>query len=125
MEIRTFKHAAKMSEWQERIQACRSSGQPVSTWCAANGICSKTYYRWERLLIAAATARTEQSNMPQSPALIKVEPTCLAEANEAPCVYTSQVQQSIVIRSGNVSIEFPAETTLEQLALFVRTLNHA
>ena len=63
--------------------------------------------------------------MPQSPALIKVEPTCLAESNEAPRVYTSQVQQSIVIRSGNVSIEFPAETTLEQLALFVRTLNHA
>lgn len=63
--------------------------------------------------------------MPQSPSLIKVEPTCLAEANEAPRVYTSQVQQGIVIRSGNVSIEFPAETTLEQLALFVRTLNHA
>lgn len=125
MEIRTIKHAAKMSEWQERIHACRSSGQPVSTWCTENGICSKTYYRWERLLIAAATAGTEQSNTSKSPALIKVESTCLAEANEAPHVYSSQAQQSIVIRSGNVSIEFPTGISLEQLALFVRTLNHA
>lgn len=125
MEIRTYKHAAKMSEWQERIQACRSSGQPVSTWCAANGICAKTYYRWERLLIAAATAGAEQSIVPQSPALIKVEPTSLTETNEVPRVYSVQTQQSIVIRSGDVSIEFPAGTPLEQLALFVRTLNHA
>lgn len=47
MEIRTFKHAAKMSEWQERIRVCRSSGQPVRTWCAANGIWwQKVYERF-------------------------------------------------------------------------------
>ena len=36
MDVRGIKHAAKLSEWSERIRACRSSGKPVRTWCEEN-----------------------------------------------------------------------------------------
>ena len=43
MDVRAIKHAAKLSEWSERIRACRSSGEPVKTWCEENGINIKSY----------------------------------------------------------------------------------
>ena len=54
MDVRAIKHAAKLSEWSERIRLCRSSGVPVKSWCEENGISVKSYYRWERLYIAEA-----------------------------------------------------------------------
>ncbi len=52
--VRVVKHMARLSEWKERIIDCRNSGQPVQAWCEQNGINPKTYYRWERLLMAEA-----------------------------------------------------------------------
>lgn len=54
MDIRAIKHVAKLSEWSERIRACRSIGKQVKTWCEENGINIKSYYRWEQLCIAEA-----------------------------------------------------------------------
>ena len=42
------KHQGKLKEWQERIIECRSSGEPIKTWCREQGISVTTYYRWER-----------------------------------------------------------------------------
>ena len=52
--VRVVKHMARLSEWKERIVDCRNSGQTVQAWCEQNGINPKTYYRWERLLMAEA-----------------------------------------------------------------------
>ena len=52
MDVRTMKHAAKLAEWSERVQACRSSGLPVREWCERNNVCDKTYYTWERVYLA-------------------------------------------------------------------------
>ena len=52
--VRVVKHMARLSEWKERIVDCRNSGQAVQVWCEQNGINPKTYYRWERLLMAEA-----------------------------------------------------------------------
>ena len=48
MTVLEVKHQGKLKEWQERIIACRSSGEPVKTWCREQGISVTTYYRWER-----------------------------------------------------------------------------
>ena len=48
MTVLEVKHQGKMKEWQERIIECRSSGEPVKTWCREQGISVTTYYRWER-----------------------------------------------------------------------------
>ncbi len=54
MNSRELKHAALLGEWRERITACRSSGLAVSRWCREEGIAPKTYYRWEREVLALA-----------------------------------------------------------------------
>lgn len=43
------RYSAKV--WKDRITNCRTSGQSVTAWCKANGINSKSYYRWERKLL--------------------------------------------------------------------------
>lgn len=48
MGARELKHQAKLTEWAEKVRACRSSGQTVAGWCREQGISSKTYYNWER-----------------------------------------------------------------------------
>lgn len=43
-----MKHVANLTEWKERIIACRASGLSVKEWCQQNGKTISTYYRWER-----------------------------------------------------------------------------
>ena len=39
MDDRTMKHAAKLAEWSEKVQACRSSGLTIKDWCEQNNVC--------------------------------------------------------------------------------------
>ena len=48
MTVLEVKHQGKLKAWQERVMECRSSGEPVKTWCREQGISVTTYYRWER-----------------------------------------------------------------------------
>ena len=48
MNANQMKHAANLAAWKQRIIECRSSGQPVKTWCEKNQWNPSTYYRWER-----------------------------------------------------------------------------
>lgn len=50
----TLRRGYSAEVWKERIVNCRTSGQSVTAWCKANGINSKSYYRWERKLLAAS-----------------------------------------------------------------------
>ena len=52
MDVRAMTHAAKLAEWSEKVQVCRSSGMTVREWCEQNHVCSKTYYTWERVYLA-------------------------------------------------------------------------
>ncbi len=47
----------KLSEWAERVSACRSSGLRVKTWCRENGVSEQTYYKWQRRLYELAQNR--------------------------------------------------------------------
>lgn len=38
----------RLVEWSRRVEACRSSGQPVGQWCQENGIAVSTYFSWQR-----------------------------------------------------------------------------
>ena len=51
--------------WTERVQACRSSGLPVKTWCAENGIVPNTYFRWQKKVFDVAS--TEQGQFYEVP----------------------------------------------------------
>ena len=84
MDVRAIKHAAKLSEWEERILACRSSGIPVKIWCEENNISIKSYYRWERLYMAEASSRAVNvTQLPQGPGqLVRIEPDQLSDTSK-------------------------------------------
>ncbi len=118
MEIGEVRSAAMLPEWQRRICECRNSGQPVKKWCEDHHISVKTYYRWERLCIAQATSKTEESSALN---LVRIQPEVLPTAEIA----SSVMLQHITIRSGDVSIELANGASADQIAQLVKALNHA
>jgi len=120
MDVREICHTARLTEWQERIRACRSSGKNVTTWCAENGISPKTYYRWERTCLGEAAKRLGYAS--ESQGLIKVNP------NQLPTGYTNSGETNTsgiecIIRYGQVSIEINSEMSVSKIADLVGALN--
>ncbi len=60
MGVQAIKHEAKLAEWTEKMQQCRSSGKSVKGWCDEQGIRTKTYYYWEKQLVERATQQDSQ-----------------------------------------------------------------
>ena len=47
-ELRQLNEQNKLAIWAERVTECRNSGQSVLAWCKEHGICSQTYYKWQK-----------------------------------------------------------------------------
>ena len=120
MDVREICHTARLTEWQERIRACRSSGKNVTTWCAENGISPKTYYRWERTCLGEAAKRLGYAS--ESQGLIKVNPNQLPTGN-ANSGEPSTTRIECIIRCGQVSIEVNSEMSVSRIADLVGALN--
>ena len=58
-ELRQLNEQNKLSLWAERVSECRNSGQSVLTWCKEHGICSQTYYKWQKRLYTMVQAQSE------------------------------------------------------------------
>ena len=58
-ELRQLNEQNKLAVWAERVTACRNSGQSVLAWCKEHGICSQTYYKWQKRLFTMANAQHE------------------------------------------------------------------
>ena len=52
--LQEYNTRSKISEWSDRVTACRSSGMTVKAWCSQNGLSEKTYYYWQRKLFQAS-----------------------------------------------------------------------
>ena len=57
--LQTVNQQRKLSEWAERVSACRNSGLSVKTWCRENGVSEQTYYKWQRRLYELAQNQHE------------------------------------------------------------------
>ncbi len=127
MDVRAIKHAAKLSEWQERILACRSSGIPVKRWCEENNISIKSYYRWERLCMAEASSRDGNAALlPGSTGqLVRIEPDQLPEKEGA---ITPEMESEttsndrITLRYGSMSVEMPVGVEITKIATLMKAL---
>ena len=129
MDVRTIKHAAKLSEWSERIRACRTSGKPVKTWCEENGINIKSYYRWERLYMAEAAMHMQMSEGQETGtgALVRIEPEKLPVSRESiqePGSTGTCNSRGILLRHGEVELEMPEGIVMSQIAELVKALNN-
>ena len=115
--VQELKTTAKMQEWTRLVAACRSSGKGVKEWCAEQGICFKTYYRWEKKVVAAVIQEKQMASLPQATSLVRIDPNALPDNN-----VTNGAQQ-IIVQHGESTVTLPAGSDVETVALLVRALN--
>lgn len=68
--LQTLNENGKIAEWIARIIECRNSALSVSGWCHAHGICTQTFYRWQKSLFKMAKTQQEA----QCPEVTPVSP---------------------------------------------------
>ena len=107
-----LKHQARLREWAEAIQNCRSSGLPVRAWCRQEEINASTYYRWERELLTAAN----QAPCPGVPAVTFAE---LPEPKKMSC---NTAECSATLHIGSASLDIYPGCDAEQLKMLVELL---
>ena len=57
--LQKVNHQNQLKECSRRVEACQSSGQRVSEWCAGHGIPVSTYYSWQWKVFRAVCAENE------------------------------------------------------------------
>ena len=127
MDVRTMKHAVKLAEWSEKVQACRSSGMTVKEWCKQNQVCCKTYYRWERVYLAEVSKQLAIPNqLPrQTGQLVRIEPDQLRDEarNGMPALPVQTTSNAgITLRYGNISVEMPCGIEIRQVAELMKAV---
>lgn len=117
MGVQAMKHAALLQAWSGRIAECRSSGKTVKAWCEAEGVSIKTYYYWEKRIVAEAS---QQANLPvttQSSMLMRVNPETLSDEE------TGSGEACFTIRHGKSTITLPTGSSVGTVAALVKALN--
>ena len=72
MGARELKHEAPLREWREKVMECRNSGMNVKKWGEERRIDRKTYYRWEREILAKASQELAVREQMDTPVFIEV-----------------------------------------------------
>lgn len=76
------KNEAMLKEWSEMIQTCKSSGMPVTQWCAENMLNIKTYYyRLRRVREGLCDMKETHEIIPISLPEVKAEGQIIIEAS--------------------------------------------
>jgi len=96
-----LKHQVKLEQWKEQITACRSSGMSVRRWCIENQVNQKSYYRWEKEILAAATNELVPMHS-QTPSL---SATTFAEVPALPAQPFKQAEIVASIRVGKAKVD--------------------
>ena len=108
-----LKHQARLREWAEAIQDCRSSGLSVRQWCRERGTTPTTYYRWERELLSVASTAKALSETPA---------VAFAELPVPKQVCCNTTERSATLRIGNASLDIYPSCDTEQMKKLVELL---
>ena len=117
MGVQAIKHEVLLKEWAGRFAECRSSGMTVKAWCKAQGVSIKTYYYWEKRVVAKANEQAALPGMTQSRLLMQVNPETMPDND------TGTTLSAITIRHGESAIALPAGSSMESIAELVKALN--
>ncbi len=96
-------HYNQLAEWEQRVDACRKSGQTVSEWYSEQGIPVSTYYSWQRKVFQAVTAEPE---------------VCFTEISARPAGRGTAAS----IESGELRIEIHAGADAETIRAIIQVL---
>lgn len=114
MKISEAKKLARLSKWQQQVSQQKASGLSIRCWCEQNALTEQQFYYRLRQVREALLDTIESSSDIQLVRLSEIEPPT------APVPQRSQ--SSIIVRHGTTSIEFPPDSAMQQIALFVRGL---
>ncbi len=111
LTVAKVKQRYSVVTWKERVAACHSSGQNAAEWCAANGINSKSYYRWERKLLREAEDEIRYIQQSQQ----------IQRFTELPSIHRT-TETVAVLHVGEVTCELHEGISAEQLSTIVGVL---
>ena len=117
MTVLEVKHQGKLKAWQERVMECRSSGEPVKTWCREQGISVTTYYRWEREIFGrVGREKGEEVTMAAG------EPV-FAEVPAVEAGYRGGgIETKITVHSGGMMVDIYTGAGPEMIQTIIQTL---
>lgn len=127
MTANELKRLSRLSEWKERVAECRSSGLSVKAWCNEHGICTQTYYRWEKLIIAEASGKLQAQNDMSVVPIPTQSPPVFAELETVRSEKPLRNPETAVatIQYGNISIELYANADPSFIVSLCKELQHA
>ena len=114
MKVSEAKKLAKLSKWQQQVNQQKASGLSIRCWCEQNALTEQQFYYRLRQVREAVLDTIESCSDVQLVRLPEIEPS-IDTALQRP-------QSLIIVRHGTVSIEFPPDIDMQQIALFVRAL---
>ncbi len=89
----------------------------VKAWCEAKGISFKTYYYWEKRVIAQANQEASVSAQTRAGALLRVNPDTLLSGD------SDTINAAVTIHHGESVIRPPVGSSAEAIADLVKALN--
>lgn len=107
MGAQELKHQAKLEHWKEQTVACRSSGMSVRKWCIEHHVNQKTYYRWEKELLAmVSTELAPATSLVSAPAPVLSLPCAtFAEVAVQPTQPSAPAEMVASIRIGKAKVD--------------------
>lgn len=129
MDVQGIKYAVKLTEWRKRVVDCRTSGIPVKDWCKQHRVSVKTFYKWEKLVVAAAAENVEEYTAVISQTQIASESTecqlIRIEPDQLPAPEGGKIpREKIIVRLGDASAELPAGTSINAVAELLKAVSH-
>ena len=116
MTVLEVKHQGKLKAWQERVMECRSSGEPVKTWCREQGISVTTYYRWEREIFGRV-GREKGVAVP-----IAARGPVFAEVPAVQADYGGGTESKITVHTGGMSVDIYTGADPEMVETIIQAL---
>jgi transposase-like protein len=102
-ELRQLNGQNKLALWAERVSECRNSGLSVTAWCKEHGVCTQTYYKWQKRLFIMAKEQHEVQ-------FAEIAPIAEAPSNQ-------QASVTVHIAGATVDIHAGADTTTVETVL--------
>lgn len=120
MDTRKIDNEIKMNQWMDIIRECRSSGQPVRSWCIEHDVNEKRYYYWLRKIRTAA-CNTLPDNLEGSHVIVPLKVEVLKQEPE---IATSSQVSAIVIRLNSAIVEIQNGATSSVIENTLRAIKN-
>ena len=109
----------RLNQWIQIIQECRSSGETISSWCAAHNVKPQSYYYWLKIVRTAACESLPvvgENTQPIVPVKISSSITAGSTVQESSSHITLQMGSVTLGLHNGASIAL-IENTLKALSL--------